>query len=59
MGSTRANVSFFVPVVVAIGVVAAIALPGELGWARFAAASVAFLVIAPGGAWMLGRLLEK
>lgn len=57
--STRMNVSFFVPVVVALGVFAAIVLPGELDWARFAVACAAFLAIAPGGAWVLGRRLEK
>lgn len=57
--STRTNVSFFVPVAVALAVFAAIVLPGEMGGARFATASVAFLIIAPGGAWALRRLLEK
>lgn len=56
--SARTNVSFFVPVVVALGVFAAIVLPGELGGVRFAVASAAFLIIAPGGAWVLRRLLE-
>jgi asparagine N-glycosylation enzyme membrane subunit Stt3 len=57
--STRTNISFFVPVVLALGVFAAIVLPGEMDGLRFAFASAAFLVIAPGGAWMLGRLLQK
>lgn len=56
---TRTNISFFVPVVVALGVFAAIVLPGEMDGTRFAIAAAAFLVIAPGGAWMLTRLLEK
>lgn len=57
--STRTNVSFLVPVAVALAVFAAIVLPGELGGARFTIASLAFLIIAPGGAWALRRLLEK
>ncbi|WP_109000753.1 hypothetical protein [Streptomyces rishiriensis] len=57
--STRANVSLFVPVIVGLGVFAAIVLPGEMDGVRFAIAAAAFLVIAPGGAWMLTRLLEK
>jgi asparagine N-glycosylation enzyme membrane subunit Stt3 len=59
MSSARTNVSFFVPVVLALGVFAAIVLPGELDGMRFAAAAATFLVIAPGGGWILSRLLEK
>ncbi|MFE9372234.1 hypothetical protein ACFYM2_21040 [Streptomyces sp. NPDC006711] len=53
--SASTNVSFFVPLVIALSVFAAIVLPGELDGARFAVAAAAFLVIAPGGAWFLGR----
>jgi len=56
--STRMNLSFFVPVAVALAVFAAIVLPGDLGAERFAAASAAFLIIAPGGAWILSRMLR-
>jgi hypothetical protein len=57
--STRTNLSFFVPVAVALVVFAIIVLPGDLGAERFAAACVAFLVIAPGGAWVLSRMLSS
>lgn len=57
--STRTNISFFVPAIVALGVFAAIVLPGKLDGTRFAIAAVAFLVIAPGGARLLNRILER
>ncbi|GHB55318.1 hypothetical protein GCM10010331_48930 [Streptomyces xanthochromogenes] len=56
--SSRTNIAFFVPLLVALGVFAAIVLPGELDGARFAVAAVALLAIAPGGAWLLSRLLR-
>ncbi|MEU0847751.1 hypothetical protein ABZ387_07250 [Streptomyces flaveolus] len=56
--STRTNLSFFVPVVVALAAFAAIVLPGDLGAARFAAACAVFLIVAPGGAWVLSRTLK-
>ncbi|MFJ6559933.1 hypothetical protein ACIQMV_08630 [Streptomyces sp. NPDC091412] len=60
--SARTNISFFVPVAVGLGVFAAIALTGnggDLSWERFGVACLAFLAIAPVGAWELRRLLEK
>lgn len=57
--ATRTNLSFFVPVALALAVFAVIVLPGDdLGAERFAAACAAFLVIAPGGAWVLSRVLR-
>ena len=47
MGSSRASIAFIV-------------LPGDgLSFARFSVAVAAFLVVAPGGAWLLARLLVK
>jgi hypothetical protein len=58
--SARVRISFFVPVAVALAVFAAIVLPGaDLSGERFAVACAAFLVIAPGGAWVLARALGR
>jgi hypothetical protein len=57
--TTRINVSFFVPVAIALAVFAAIVLPGNLSGERFVVACAAFLVIAPGGAWILAKILGR
>jgi hypothetical protein len=60
MGSSRANAAFIIPLVVALAVFAAIVLPGDsLSLARFGVAALAFMVIAPGGAWVLMRIPEQ
>jgi hypothetical protein len=56
--AARVQISFFVPVAFALAVFAAIVLPGDLSGERFAVACAAFLVIAPGGAWILSRMLR-
>jgi hypothetical protein len=61
--TTRANVAFIVPVLVGLAVFAAIVLTdgsdGSLSGARFCIAAAALLVTAPGGAWILTRILAK
>jgi hypothetical protein len=60
VGSSRANVVFLASVLVGLTVFAAIVLPGDgLSGERFAVATAAFLTVAPGGAWILTRILAK
>lgn len=60
MGSFRANVVFAASVLLGLVVFSAIVLPGDgLSGERFAVAAVAFLIIAPGSAWLVGRRLLK
>lgn len=60
MVSSRPNVAFIAPIVVGLAAFAAIVLPGNsLSLARFGLAALAFMVIAPGGAWILMRIPER
>jgi hypothetical protein len=60
VSASRANVAFIVPVAAGLAMFAAIVLPSDgLSGERFIAAAAAFIAIAPGGAWILTRILAK
>ena len=59
MRSSRANAALVVAVTLGLAVFAAIVLPGDgLSGIRFAVAAAAFLVVAPGSAWLLSRRVK-